>query len=512
MKNFVINIFKKPMPFAILCSVLVFCLITLSLFFSHSTVDPDTMTYLIRYANRDYGPVTRPLWNVHMIYGLYINVFSLFSNHFTAPVIVLSAIGFIVILLSAYRIFMNHVSDQKARWGLVFLFLIPGFHLLAFRMEDNLPYLASIVLLVAALDTMCTKRMSIWGSLLAGVSLAVAILFHTMAIMFVFLPVLMLLSREHFRERWKYALLIYGFTAGFLCLFLAVIPWGFAYFINAYRAQWGIADRLRFLLKDSASALAVMKEEFIYYFRIFLTIPANISKIGSSLVKWAYITAIVVTHLLFYGWAVAGVIRMIRKRRANIFLLAMIAVGVILPILLTSFTIERMDHLIFFLALTGFIGIFEVSEKKEAGKGFRYGLVALCIVFVCWDILLYAQCTRWIHKPPEYRQIIHLLKQNTVEESEDGGFLFLDEESLYKNIEYFVVIRRYPRMRHFGIEANGQIYRVLDAWGFDKPVLDEAEVKEQFLSTPKNYITPSAWKRFTEFYGKEPRGERLRMD
>ncbi|HHS12934.1 MAG TPA: hypothetical protein ENN03_04095 [bacterium] len=474
----------------VLTGLFIFLVVTLT--FSDTTIDPDTVSSLLLFGR---GSVTweRPvIWHVHIIYGLFLLVSRVFTSHLIAPVAFLSALSTIVFLLAGYRILKNHLSPVKAFRGMCLLAVIPGFHLLNLRLEDNLPLIAGVAVMAEALDTMSFKGVSLSRLIRTGLGFAFAILFHTIAIVFSIAPLVMLLFRWDWKKRATVLAAVYAFMLLFTAGGLALIPDGFRHFYNAYTGSYGIESSVSSV---STGVAERVQEEWTLPFRDLTTTPLDVERVASKPARRLLVTGMVFTNMFFYGWMLWGIVPVVRKWRENQVVLSMLLISLIIPIALISFTIERVDLPAYFGVIAASIGMGGM-DLSSAGKRFqRYGYTGLFAVFLFWTAGVYAQCARWVYRPAEYKRYQQILGKNDFDYSVSRAMLFAEEESLIDNIDYFLFIRRYPEMIHYGIESDGKIYRIDGGWPNDKRYMDGL-----FDRHDRVYASSKAVSRWRQYY------------
>lgn len=476
--------------------VFLFLLITLSV--SHTTVDPDTVSSLLKYGRGSVTWEHPVIWNVHMIYGTYLLIAGLVTSSLVVPVAFLSAISTVIFLLAGFRILRNHLDATHAFWGFLLLMVIPGYHLLNLRLEDNLPLLAGIGIMAAAIDSSLQRGVTFPRLLLAAAGFSWALLFHTIAIIYAFLPLLLIfrIRRDKPGITALRIVFVYVLIAVMVCGVLSVIPEGFRLFKDAYSGSYGIESNISAFSNDTEAVLQRVQKDWILPFREVNNIPLEFSKINSPLIRFVFIGAVVGTNILFYGFLLLGIVRALRSWKSYPVPLAMLLVSGAVPLALAAFIIERVDMPVFFAVVTASIGMWRhtpASQKKNIINWAYYLLVA---VLVFWNGALYAQCARWLYRPPEYRRFVRMLKDNNISYKQSRSMLFTEEAGLFEHIDYFIFIRRFPRMIHYGIEPDGDVYRIDGGWVNDKYYLSNAEIDTVFGGGGPVYATSAAVERF----------------
>ena len=445
---------------------------------SDTTVDPDTVSSLLRFGQGTVSWENPIIWNVHIFYGTYLLISTIFTSHLIAPVAFLSAISTVVFLLAGFQILKNHLSRQNAFYGFLLIMVIPGYHLLNLRLEDNLPLLAGIMVMAAALDTMHLKSVTFSKLLIFAAGFTFALLFHTVAIVFICTPLLLLFQKTDIKRRFLHIAVAYLMILILMSSVLALLPDGFKHFSEAYSGSYGIENSISAFSNDSEAIIKRVQKDWILPFRVVNNIPLDINKIDSQPIRLVFIACIVFTNIIFYGFLIYGSVLSLKKWRSNLVILTMLLISLAIPIGLAAFTIERVDMPVLFAVLTACIGLFGVEFPKKRKQVLQYWYYLLILVLFLWDGALYAQCARWFYHPQQYTRYKSIILKNDINYEISGTMLFNEEESLFENNDYFIFIREYPKMVHYGIEADGKIYRIDGGWINDKSYLTELEKKE----------------------------------
>lgn len=465
-------------------------------FRGHAAPDRDTLGCLIQYGRGDLAAGPKIIWNVHIIYGLFIYCFSFLTSHLTAPVVFLSLISLILIALGGFFMLRQYIPGKKALWGFILILFLPGLHSLNLMIEDNLPYLAGIVWLAVCLGTLERNGFSWRSAFFGGVAMGMAFLFHTVAIVFALTPFLLLWNPESRRKAISSIALIYAGCAVCLLFFLSLIPGGISGFISAYIGAWGVDQQVISVLTHASDGMRILIKEINLLFRSMQAAALNLENIRSLPIKTGYLFLLILTNILYYGLIGTGLFRALRRKYLSPVHLGFLMISVILPFALFSFSAERLDTFAFFALALALIGHFKNRESLTS-RTRAFVPALLFIFFLGWTGVLYAYMTRWLYKPPYYQKIIHLLETTAVNGDFGNGMLFLDEESLFRNNDYCLLIRQYPRMRHYGIEKNGNIYFIGDPWGTVRNYLSADDIENKFYSGSfVNYATPAGESRF----------------
>ncbi len=469
-------------------------------FHANSPVDRDTMDYLIRYGRGDLTMNAKVIWNVHIVYGLYLRLFSKLTSDLIAPTLFLSTFSLIAIALAGFFLLKNYVPPRFSRWGFLLFLFLPGLHNLSLLMEDNLPYLAGVAWTAVCLDALWRQGFSWKFAILGGFALGFAILFHTITIIFAGCPILLLFAPHTHREKWQTLGLLYVSFAALVLFALSWIPNGLSEFISAYTGSWGVGERVSSLVNETHQETGMLKSEFPLIFRSMQAASPDLDNVHSTVLKMLYHGLIVLTNLIYYGLIGWGVFRGFRKKIFPAVLIGFFGVSLIIPFAMSSFTAERLDTFAFFGLSLAMIGLY--CKCREPFAGWRAHLPKLLLVFfIGWTSVLYGYMTRWLYHPVYYEKIITLLKTTPIDDKYGNGLLFRDEKSLFHNIDYFILIRNYPQMRHYGIEPDGKIYFIGEGWGTVRNYLSPEEIQERFYSGKfTNYATEQALDRFREHY------------
>jgi hypothetical protein len=479
---------------------LVAALVLAAGFLAYPPVDRDTMNYLVRYGRGALAAGPAVIWNVHIIYGLYLYLFSRLTPNLIAPTVFLSLFSLIAIALAGFALLKNHVPRRMALWGFLLILFLPGLHNLSLMMEDNLPYLAGIAWTAVCLDALWRKGFSWPLSLLCGFALGFAILFHTLAIVFVGCPLLLLFAAHPRREKWQAVGWTYLGFAAFVAFFLAWIPNGFSEFLSAYTGTWGIGSRADSLLNETHHEAGMLKRELDLPFRAMQAAAPDVNRLPAGPIKNSYYGLLVLTNLLYYGLIGTGIFRGFRQKKISAALIGFMGVSLVMPFAMSSFITERLDTFAFFGLSLGMIGLY--GNAREPLVGWRAQLPKwLLLFFVGWTGVLYGYMTRWLYHPPYYQKIVALDRTTPIDETCENGLLFLDEESLFENADYFILIRHYPRMQHYGIEPDGRVYFIGECWGTAPNYLSPEDIRDRFFSgKATNYAIAQAQERFREHY------------
>ena len=402
---------------------LFFTALALILRFSHAPVDRDTINYLIRYGRGDLNDGVRVIWNVHMMYGFYLKVFSFITKDFMLPTAILSAFSLVMTALAGFVLLRRFMPVSKAVLGFFILLLVPGFHYLGLLMEDNLPYLMGIAWFAVFLRMLFEGGFSWKKAFAAGFVFAWAILSHIIAIVFILCPFMLYLGKQKFREKRFTVGVVYISILLFVSLFLLCFPNGFREFFNAYTGSWGIENQAVSLVTRTQIVFAQMSREFPLLFRIMQTIPADLSEIKSPMIRQAAYGMVILTNIVYYGLIVFGLRRTLKMNTKPWILWGFFLVGAAIPILLGSFIVERLDGFAFFALSLALIGI----SANGTANWLKKLAPVLLVLFIFWDLGLYAYYTRWAYKPAYYQKIEQVIKTSHMDGSWGNGVLFLDE-------------------------------------------------------------------------------------
>ncbi len=480
---------------AVLAGLFIFLFISLT--FSNTTVDPDTISCLLLYGRGDVTWENPVIWNVHIIYGLFLLAAGLFTSHLAAPAAFLSAFSTVCFLWAGFQIMANHLPAKKALKGMIILALIPGYHLLNLRLEDNLPLLAGISFMAWGLDSIAAKGFSLKRLLLISAGFSFAILFHTIAVIYIFAPLLMVFFNIEKINKIRGIVLSYALIIVFTGAGLAAIPDGYKHFYEAYTGGYGVESHLT----SFSTELQEMGERFVndwdLPFREVNNTPLDISVIQSRWIRILFLFSIIITNIMFYGFLIAGIRRAVKSWRKNLVILFFLFLSLAIPFILAAFTIERFDMPVLFGMIAACIafGQSDFSLRKPMFQRFFYAFLLVILAF--WTSVVWAQCARWVYRPESYNRYMSMLEVNTFENSSGAAMLFIEDESLFENIDYFLFIRRLPKITHYGIESDGRVYRIDGGWINDKHYSEPL-----FEEYTKIYVSENAAGRYNKFYGE----------
>lgn len=481
---------------ASILSVAMFVFLFLTIRFSDTTIDRDTISYLIASRHTDYWV----LWNVHFLYGAYLKIFYCVVHDLMAASAFLSASSTLVILLGGYAILKNHLPQKQAFWGFLLLLVLPGFHLLNIRVEDNLPFLAGLVLFALGMDNLFAGKSVIKNIILAGAGFAISILFHTISLIYILLPLVYLLKFDiKWKERIRFTFYLYLAMLVPLILVLYFVPFGFGEFLSAFNQGHGFFYTVSAYLNDTSNTFHQMKQEFGLIFRVVNNIPTKIESINLT-ARFGFELLIWITNILFYGYILRGIYRAIKSRKGNPVLWSFLIISGCIPFIIFSFTIERLDAPVFFALILGSIGFWQ-NNQKEINPWLTRWIFSLFVILIFWDGILYAQSARWIYKPESYKYYKKIASLNKTENLSFKGILFDYEKSLYSEKDYFVFMKEHLDKKHYAIDSTGLVVCIKKAWENNRVVLDSAGVQSVFYSDIPVLCTTTASQRLTKHYG-----------